>query len=199
MAKRTPAQVYSTALAAGFSPDQAVILTAIAGAESGYRNDALGDTALQDLTWGPSFGLFQIRTLRAQTGGGGPRDISSLAGSDLAQAQAAYVISRQGTDWSPWSVYRTGRYEAFLPSARTAAGQAPTAADPPLPGPWWLPWNLPWAAGEAAGDTAAAALSGVRSIALEGVALVLGLGLVGVGVWRLSARPRRRLTEAVAG
>lgn len=209
MAKRTPVEVYATAVRAGFTPDQAVILTAIAGAESGYRNDALGDVSLEDRRWGPSYGLWQIRTLKADTGRGTHRDINALAAGDLAQARAAYTISKRGTDWTPWTVYRTGRYQAFLPAARSAAGTTVTAGlsgDTPLPGPWWLPWNLPYAAGEkvgealgdAAGDVTGRVLGGARAIALEATAVVLGLTLVAGGVWALT-RPGRRLVGQVAG
>lgn len=182
MAKRLPADVYADLLAAGFPPDQATVMTAIAGAESGYDDTALGDVQLQDATWGPSFGEFQIRTLKAATGTGSPRDISALAGDDQAQAAAAYQISQGGRDFTPWSVFTSGAYQAFLPAAQQAATtQATAGGDKPWPtwGPQWLPWNWP---SDAANAAAGAALGGARSIAVEAVFIIAGLGLVVAGL-----------------
>src|SRR6478752_6823228 len=110
MAKQSPGSVYRQLLAAGFTPTQATLMTAVGGAESGWNDTARGDLSLQDNTWGPSFGLFQIRTAKAQTGTGSDRDITWLAASPAHQAQAAYDISHGGTDFTPWSVYTSGAY-----------------------------------------------------------------------------------------
>lgn len=129
MARRTPAQVYRDLTAAGFTPQAATTLTAIAGAESGYNDTAVGDVSLEDNMWGPSVGLYQIRTLKAQTGTGSDRDISRLTGNDQAQAAAAYDISHQGTDFSPWTTYTSGAYRQFLNGAQAAGGSSsPTNA-----------------------------------------------------------------------
>jgi hypothetical protein len=66
--------------------------------------------------WGPSVGLFQVRTLHNPQDYGAEsvvRDISGLR-DPAFQARAAYVISKGGTDWSPWSVYRSGAYRQYL-------------------------------------------------------------------------------------
>jgi len=178
MTKRTPAEVYATLRAAGWPAPSAMTMTAIAGAESGWDDAAQGDLRLADTTWGPSYGLFQIRTLKRATGTGGTRDITVLAGDDLAQARAAWEISQHGADLSPWTVYRTGAYRRFLDAARAAAGGNPSSGDlssadlqPAGWGPSWLPWN---AAGQA--------VAGTRHIVIEAAFLGLGLVLVAAGV-----------------
>lgn len=197
MAKRTPGEVYAALVAAGFPPAQAVTMTAIAGAESGWRDDALGDVGLANATWGPSFGLFQIRTLKRDTGRGTDRDITALTGNLGAQARAAWEISRHGADFTPWTVYRTGRYRDFLGQAQAAAGGPASPGDPagPFPtfGPGWLPWNWPSEAGNAA---VGAALGGARHIGLETAGAVLGLALVAAGAAvALSPRIRGKIAD----
>ena len=200
MAKRTPAEIYRTLTAAGFSPPRAVVLTAIALAESGGDDAAVGDVGLEDNTYGPSFGLFQIRTLKGQTGAGTDRDIAALTGNDAAQAKAAYDISSGGTVLTPWTVYNTGKYRDFLGQAQDAAGVNVTGVSDqsgPVPqiGPWWLPWNLPGAAVNAA---TASTLGGVRAIVVEGLVVVLGVGLVGFGLARAFAPQIKRAAGAAA-
>lgn len=185
MAKRTASQLYSYFTSAGFGAAQATIMTAIALAESGGDNAALGDVALQNNTWGPSYGYAQVRTLKSDTGKGTTRDISWLAQSDLNQARAAWEISRHGQDFSPWSVYTSSRYRQYLGQAQAAAaGGAVPVGDSTGPfktfGPSWLPWN------QAAG-AANQALAGSRAIVVEGIFVVLGLGLVGAGLVRAVA------------
>lgn len=194
MAKRTPSQVYASLIAAGFDPAGAATMTAIAGAESGYDTTALGDVNLQSNVWGPSYGLFQVRTVKPDTGRGTARDVTLLSTGDAAQAKAAYQISQGGRDFSPWSVYTSGRYQSFLPAARAVADTGGAGGGGPFPtwGPDWLPWNWPSAAANA---TAANALGGARSIAVEAVFVVLGLALVGAGAFVI-ARPDRTAVAA---
>jgi hypothetical protein len=81
-------------------------------AESNGYEDAVGDLDRVDNTYGPSVGLFQVRSLRK------PYDYSVEDRFRLAwaltnrlfNAIAAYEISQHGADWSPWSVYRSGAY-----------------------------------------------------------------------------------------
>lgn len=128
MATLTPAQVYQDLTGVGFTPAQATTMVGIAGAESGYRDDAVGDVSLEDNTWGPSYGLFQIRTLKQATGSGGDRDVANLTGDDAAQAKAAYDISQQGRDFTPWTTFTDGAYQKFLPAGSVAAGAQQLAA-----------------------------------------------------------------------
>jgi hypothetical protein len=205
MAKRTPAEVYQELIAQGFTPAQAVTLDAIAGAESGWDDTNVGDTSLETNLWGSSYGLYQVRTQKPLTGTGQDRDISFLAASDANQAKAAWDISRHGADFTPWTTFTDGKYQLFLPQATAAsngaAGSSSTSTTPGATpaaatvstvswGPSWLPWN--WAS-----SAASATLDGVRSIALEGVFVVLGLGLLGLGVAR-AARPAVKRKEQQA-
>lgn len=167
MTKRTPDEVYSILQQAGFTAAQAVTMTAIAGAESGYDDASVGDVGLQTAEWGPSFGLFQVRTLKGETGKGTVRDIQSLAGDDLAQAKAAYAISHQGRDFSPWSVYTNGRYQQFLGAARDLAGKVGSAI------------GLATPVGLTSGVT-----KNVRSIAVEGGATIAALAILVLGFVR---------------
>jgi len=211
-------QIYAAELAAGFDPSAALIGTQIAEAESGGNPVALGDTSIEDGTWGPSYGLWQIRTVKGQTGQGGTRDISALSAGVSAQAAAEYQISRGGTDWSPWTTYRTGAYRRFASLAQSAAAAVggpssksgssssaaggaavPVYSSQPFPtfGPGWLPWNLPSDVGNAIAGQASSTLSGVRQVALEAVVGLAGVGLVVAGLYAL-ARPtiRRKTQEA---
>lgn len=121
MARLTMAQTYALARQAGFDPAAAVIMAAIAAGESGLNPDAVGDVRLQDAKWGPSVGLTQVRTLKAQTGTGELRDITRLR-DPLANLVAAYEISSHGRDFTPWSVYTSGKYRQFLGQAQQSAG-----------------------------------------------------------------------------
>lgn len=174
MARRTAAEIFTTARAAGLSVAQAVMATAIALAESGGDDRAVGDVGLQNSTWGPSVGLWQIRTLRSATGTGGDRDINALQGDPARQARAMMAISRQGSDWSPWSVYARGSYQQFLGQARQAAG-----GDPNSPGV--VPTSLPGVA--SATDALGGAVDAAGRLAVKLGAAGLGLVLFGVGLF----------------
>lgn len=171
-------QVYADLTAAGFSPAAATTMTAIAGAESGYDDRAVGDVGLENSTWGPSVGLFQIRTLKSQTGSGSARDIAALQGSDIAQAHAAYDISRGGTDFTPWTTYTTGAYQRFLAGASAASGSPAgvTVAGFGIPG-------------------VSSVVSGVRGLVYTGLFAVFGLVLIWAGTVTL-ARPRARALDS---
>jgi hypothetical protein len=210
MTRRSPEEVHATLIAAGWPAGGADMMTAIAGAESGYDDSELGDVELEDATWGPSYGLFQIRTLKADTGTGSNRDINRLAGSDLEQARAALVISSNATNYTPWTTYNTGAYLPFYhgagapPTGSTTAayGTAPSGSGSGDGGlPWWTPWlnalggvggdpNLGYqAAGTGSGVVDAATqglLTGTRHIVLEGLAIIAGLALVVGGVFLLA-------------
>jgi hypothetical protein len=109
----------------GFTSAQAKIMAAIAEAESGGNTAAVGDVGLVNGTWGPSVGLTQVRTLKAQTGTGGVRDINTLT-DPLGNLKAAFDISNHGTDWQPWSTYNSGAYKQYLGNSVTTG--TPTSA-----------------------------------------------------------------------
>lgn len=108
----------------GFSGDALAIATGVAVAESGgveggrafVNAHALGDTALETAKWGPSVGVFQIRSLKHPldwTGIDRDRVRSKLMGA-VYNANLAYKISRGGRDWSAWSTYASGAYRAHM-------------------------------------------------------------------------------------
>jgi len=101
----------------GFSsPAMIDIALGIAYAESEGYADAVGDTTIVDEKWGPSIGLFQIRTLRH------PLDFAVEDRCRYAwallnatyNASSALVLSKQGIDWSKWSTFRNGSYKKYL-------------------------------------------------------------------------------------
>ena len=114
MSTLSPSQIYTLLLQGGFSPEHARTMTAIAQAESARNPAAVGDVSLENAKWGPSVGLFQIRTLKAETGTGSDRDIEHLMGNPAAQVKAALHISAGGRDFQPWSTYTHGTYLKFL-------------------------------------------------------------------------------------
>lgn len=124
MTQRTAGEMYRDLRDAGFSRASAIIMVAIGLGESGGNDTALGDVGLQDSTWGPSVGLYQVRTLKGQTGSGSDRDISALMGDSDRQAKAALDISSNGTDFTPWTVFTSGTYQRYLDQAQAAADSA---------------------------------------------------------------------------
>ena len=115
-----PADIGALAYAAGIrsqSDLQAAI--AVAMAESAGNPNAVGDTTLQNATWGPSFGLWQIRSLKAESGKGTTRDGTRLK-DPAFNAKSMYAISNGGKNWQPWSVWPL-RAQLFMPVAIPAA------------------------------------------------------------------------------
>ncbi|WP_051274398.1 NlpC/P60 family protein [Cellulomonas sp. URHD0024] len=105
-------EIYRVARLAGFSPDQAVTMTAIALAESG------GETGAHATVGENSLGLWQINVAAHP----------NLQGVDLTDplnnAKAAFEVSGHGTDISPWTVTHRGtgaRYLQFRTEAEVAA------------------------------------------------------------------------------
>jgi hypothetical protein len=92
---------------------------AIAMAESGGDPNAVGDKTLTNATWGASYGLWQIRSLKAETGKGSIRDGTRLADPTF-NAKSMVSISRQGVDWGPWSTWPL-RAAPYLPGATVVA------------------------------------------------------------------------------
>lgn len=99
---------------AGFTPEQAHLMQAIAKAESGHQLNCFGDESLVTSKWAYSYGLYQIRGLKAETGKGTCRDVERLRLNVLEQSKCAYEISGGGTNFRPWSVYLNGKYRQWL-------------------------------------------------------------------------------------
>ena len=114
-----PEEVHRLALEVGLDSERAIVATAIAWAESGLDPDAVGDESLADETWGPSIGLWQIRSLRSHLGTGQERDAKHLR-DPPSNARSMMTISSRGTNWNPWSVFKTGKYRQHLDDVRAA-------------------------------------------------------------------------------
>src|SRR5437016_3461076 len=103
-------QIARYAYDAGFRGDTLNTAVAVALAESHGRTGAIGDTTLQNATWGPSVGLWQIRSLNAGHGTAAERSLrDAQANTDPAtNARHAYAISGHGRNFHPWSTYTGG-------------------------------------------------------------------------------------------
>jgi hypothetical protein len=206
----SPAQVRQAAMAAGFTADQATIMTAIAGAESAYNTNAHNPKPPDN-----SYGLWQINML----GSMGPerRRLFGIGSNEAlfdpaTNARAAKAIfSQQG--YRAWSTYSSGSYKKYLADAGKTAGGGGSGSGPlPTVGPDWAPWNWPadlgnaaYGAGQsargavddAASSTAQTVLGGVGNIVMRGAFIVLGVTLIGVGIARgLSGYARGRVDQA---
>jgi len=116
----TPLNVIAEYLrAAGFDGDALVLMLAITLGESSGDPYSHGDRHITDDKWGDSVGWFQVRTVHAQKGSGGPRDVDALL-DPRHQADAAWRISAGGTNFVPWGAYTNGSYKKFLDRARKA-------------------------------------------------------------------------------
>lgn len=117
-------QLVSIAKQAGFNQQNAVIAAAVAKAESGGRSGVVNDNpGTGDL----SYGLWQINMI----GRLGPARLKQFGISSneqlkdpLTNARAAFILSG-GSNFNPWSVYRSGKYRSFLPEAQKAANVSP--------------------------------------------------------------------------
>jgi hypothetical protein len=120
-------------LLAGFPPSTIDVAQAIAQAESGWFSDAVGDLTLIDAKWGPSIGLFQMRSLRSPQSFGGT-DLYRYAWplrDAMFNARAALAVTNGGTDWSKWSTFTSGAYRAYLgASPKVSTGHKDAAL-------WW--------------------------------------------------------------
>lgn len=201
MAQLTTEQVYALARQAGLDPTAAAIATAIAWGESGLRTDAVGDTTITTDKWGPSVGLWQVRSLKADKGTGRTRDADALL-DPAFNARAMVEISAGGTNWRPWTIYTNGAWRNYI-------GQVQDVGDDVEADPTWrqkLAAALTGAKGEDATKTGEKNKPGekykpgagvvdslnpfsgwqddARSLGLQIAAVGAGLALVVIGAWR---------------
>jgi len=101
----------SLASSVGF-PDPA-LAAAVAMAESGGNPNAVGDQQ-----YGGSYGLWQVNAPAHPN-----YDTTSLL-DPTYNAHAAFDISSGGTNWQPWTTYRTGAYEKYYDPSATAPSSA---------------------------------------------------------------------------
>jgi uncharacterized protein (DUF2345 family) len=107
---------------AGFRGQSLVTIVAIAGAESQWNPNAIGDVALETAKWGPSCGFWQVRSLVSPSSFSYPdtlRDKNQLFDPQF-NANAAYAFSKQGTNFGAWSTYMGGQYLTHVTDAVAA-------------------------------------------------------------------------------
>ena len=75
-------------------------------------SDAVGDQALANDTWGYSYGLWQVRSLRVHKGTGEYRDEDRLLDPEFNAVSARIIYNYAG--WKAWSTYTSGAYKAYL-------------------------------------------------------------------------------------
>ena len=112
MSTITVAQAYGYASAAGFTGNALNIVVAIAQAESGLVTDArntAGNTP-------PSTdrGILQINSYWH------PEYTDACCDDPACAFKAGYTISKEGTDFSPWSTYTSGAYLKYMTTALPA-------------------------------------------------------------------------------
>lgn len=100
--------------AVGFQGEALAIALGVSHAESMRYSDAVGDLALVNEKWGPSIGLFQIRSLRHPEAYGKPdslRIAEKLRSPSYNAATAFALVAKFG--WKQWSVYNSGSYKKY--------------------------------------------------------------------------------------
>lgn len=178
---------------AGWPASAIPTAVAVEEAESGGDPAAMGDVSLEDSTWGPSVGTFQIRSLWAQRGSGDTRD--ELANLDPAtNARHALVVAGGGTNFNPWSTFTSGAYRSYLPrvQAELSGGTADTTPAPsatpgaaqgtvsatPAGFSFWDPLGL-----------FQGIQKGTAHLVFTGLGLLLGGALIVVGAGRATGHP----------
>lgn len=114
------AQVVDLAWTVGLRGEKCAVAAAIAKGESGLDAHAVGDTHLVDFKWGPSLGLWQIRSLKPAYLHLEPIRNANKLKDPTYNAKAMYRISSGGNNFGPWSVYTSGAYRRHLAAARRA-------------------------------------------------------------------------------
>lgn len=92
-----------------FPPEARETARAVMLAESGGRQDAVGDEYEINGLYAPSYGLFQIRALE------GRPNPEVLLDPEENVKFAAQLYKQQG--WQPWSAYTNGNYQQYLGDA----------------------------------------------------------------------------------
>jgi hypothetical protein len=89
------------------------IAAAVAMAESGgdplAQGDPKGPSAAAPNGVSSSFGLWQVHAPAHPE-----YDMTELLDAE-SNARAALAISQGGTDWSPWTTYKSGAYARYMP------------------------------------------------------------------------------------
>jgi hypothetical protein len=121
---------------AGFRGEDLVTAVAIAGGESGYNLEAINPGDARPTVWGPSMGLFQIRTLQNPSDWPAgsidrQRDPSIIGGAQNAQnnANLAYRIYNR-SHFREWGAFTNGSYKDHLDTAQAAVNNMCSGVPP---------------------------------------------------------------------
>lgn len=113
--------IAQVAASAGFNKSKEMLSTAVAVALA----ESSGRTQVSSPT-GCCYGLWQINV--------NVHPYSKAQMQNPTQnAAAAYSISKQGTDWKPWSAYTNGSYLLYKPTANAAADKITTTGSNTYP------------------------------------------------------------------
>lgn len=121
MTKLSPERIAQLAYDAGFRGRDLEVSVAVALAESGGETKIPGDVSQQDGTWGPSIGLWQIRSLHAHRGTGRLRDQEANLRPAVNAKHARAIWRERGGTFAAWGAYTNGSYRQHLAVARRAA------------------------------------------------------------------------------
>lgn len=184
--KLSAQELWDLVRAAGFSPKATIVMMAIVMAESG------GDPKAHNYnprTGDDSYGLAQINMLGAL--GPDRRKRYQLASNDqlldpATNLRVAYELSGRGSNFSPWSTFKSGAYKQYLPKSSggildqagdafgDAVGDAKGAVVDPV-------------VGAVAGMFGAAVdpfVQGLKRLSVIGIVVLGGVALIVAGAWR---------------
>jgi len=192
----TDLQIAAYARKAGFVGEALRTIIAVVLAESGGDPDNVGDESLANATWGPSIGLGQVRSLRAETGTGRPRDAAKLT-DPAFNLRSAFAISSGGSSFRPWTMFTNGRYKGFLARAQAAIAGTPSSSGGTVTLPPGFGGILPGGGvGGLADKVAEPLIKGLGRITLVGLIVAGGVALVAAGAWKTTAPARQAITES---
>jgi len=121
-----PRDIAQVAGGAGFVGDDLVTAVAVARAESGGHPSAINTKNANGST---DYGLWQINSVHIGSG----FDPARYRDPAYNALWAYRVFEAAGKQWSPWTVYKTGKYREFLPMAQAAVEDLGAGAVDDLP------------------------------------------------------------------
>ncbi len=130
MAVLNATQLAKVAYDAGFRGQSLITAVAVALAESGGRSDAIGDKNYK-VQGEQSVGPWQVNYRPAYANDPWRDPKKNL--DPAFNAQAAFAISSQGSNFAPWTMYKNGGYKKFLGQAQQAAAVVSGGATVALP------------------------------------------------------------------
>ncbi|MEV1063646.1 peptidoglycan-binding protein [Streptomyces sp. NPDC050263] len=108
-------ELRALAAQAGFTGSDIKIAAAVAMAESKGDPVVMGDQNLVDHKWGPSIGLFQIRSLKhpGQFSKPDTLRVEAKLKGPLYNAKTAKAI-KDAHNWTQWSTFTSGAYKQYM-------------------------------------------------------------------------------------